>query len=71
MELFNPDFGLYIAIFIAFICALLPLAVGIPLCLKNTSLSPLAKAGWCLVLLSFGLIGLFAYLIIYRHPARN
>lgn len=73
MELFSPFDSVWsgIVYVIAVIWFLVPLVVGIPMCLKNKVISPWYKVGWCLALLFFGMIAFFLYLVIYSRNARK
>lgn len=60
------DVWFVIAYIIALAIILVPLVVGIPMCLKNKTLTSRMKAVWVILLIWFGIIAFIIYCILYK-----
>lgn len=57
----------WIAYSIAILFFILPVFIGIPMCLKNKQLPWYMKLGWLISYLFFEMFAFFIYLAIYSH----
>ena len=60
------DVWFVIAYIIALAIILVPLVVGIPMCLKNKALPSNLKAVWIILFIAFGIVAFIIYCILYK-----
>lgn len=62
----NSSFWFYFIYIIVCIIVLVPLVVGIPMCLKNKTLTSNQKGIWIILLIAFGIVAFIIYCIFSK-----
>ena len=73
MELFNPFSGVWsvIVYIVAALWVVIPIIIGIPMCIRNKTIPKGYKVGWIIAFLLFGMFAFFLYLVIYSKHTKT
>lgn len=67
----DSNISFWIMYAVAAIWVLVPLAVGIPMCIRNKEITTGFKVAWCFAFLFFGMIAFLIFLAIYYSRRKN